>query len=578
MLKEYGLASLLCCLFAGLLYTTVQTTRDAMWSGQLLYVQIVVAVIGVLAAAASIVGKVRLRLTATDAVAAIWLAYVMLRTYVDASDYPSCRLVTEYTTLAAVYFVVRVVSMLCGNGVLVARVLSGTLMLGTMYELLLGLWQIYSGTSLHSLYPATGSLFNPGPYAAYIVVGMSVAIVILHDSHDDDWRMPKRASLLWPCVAVLAIGCFMLAVTRSRSAVVALAIAAAWTCRRKIGSRYLVVASVACVAAGVVLFYLKMGSAMGRTVIWQQVLDMVAGAPLFGSGIGSFAGEYGSHAPLFFSGSSHVSQLAQYADVTDYAFCDILQVFAEQGICGGLLCIAFVLLSLRGLLRMSRGLGVAFASLLVFSLFSYPLQLLPLQTLAVCLAASGQTGERGMSVSRWGGACVTLTGVAVAVCCYTVSKPRVAAQDEYSSVRGMTHSTFVDDYWRLWPLCSDNKRYVFDFARLLQANGRHLDACAILRHGTHISNDPMFWVLMGNSHRSMHEYGLAASCYDRAYAMLPNRMYPLYRKMLLYRDTGSADKACAVARQLTLMRPKVESEATRKMHAEAVGLLRAAGR
>ena len=577
MLKEYGLSSLLCCLFAGLLYTTVLTTRDTMWSGQLIYVQIIVSVMGVLAAAVAMVWQRKLSVTAVDVVVAVWWLYVMLRTYVDAADYSSCRLVIEYTTLAAAYFVVRAVTMLQGRSVFVSYALSVILMLGTMYELILGLWQIYRGTSLHSLYPATGSLFNPGPYAAYIVVGMAVAIGILHDAGDDDWRRPVHASQLWLGVTVLALGCFMVVVTRSRSAVIALFLSVAWLYRREIRLRHVVVVSVVGVVVGVVLFYMKMGSALGRTVIWQQSFAVFSDSPLFGSGIGSFAGEYGKKAVAFFADSANVSQFAQYADVTDYAFCDILQVFAEQGVCGGVLCITFVLLSLRSLLRMSCSLGVALASLLVFSLFSYPLQLLPLQTLAVCLAASGQLGERGITVDRWGGACATLTGAAMAVCCYTVSKPRVAAYGEYSSIRGMTHSTFTNDYWRLLPLCGDSKQFLFDFARLLQTNDRHLDACAILRRGTCVSNDPMFWVLMGNSHKSMCEYGLAVSCYDRAFAMLPNRMYPLYRKMLLYRDTGSGVEACAVARQLTRMRPKVESAATRKMRAEAVGLLRAAG-
>lgn len=210
------------------------------------------------------------------------------------------------------------------------------------------------------------------------------------------------------------------------------------------------------------------------------------------------------------------------------------------------------------------------------------MQLLPFQTIAICLAAIAQDDRQGQTMGN--GASVALpisrkalvgmatASIAITTCCHTVTKQRVTDHTKYASIKGMTHSTFISDYYRLLPTCSDDKRFLFDFARLLQSNGRHLDACAMIRRGIQANGDPMFWTLMGNSHKAMRQYRLAARCYEHAFAVLPNRIYPMYRKMLLFRDMGDTDKARKTARQLLEIKPKVESTATRKMQEEARGM------
>ena len=104
------------------------------------------------------------------------------------------------------------------------------------------------------------------------------------------------------------------------------------------------------------MLYAKFGSAMGRVVIWYQSLSLIAQHGVFGSGIGSFCGEYGETLRLFFSEQSHVDAFAAYADVVDYAFCDILQVGVEQGWIGLLLALLIVALVLRSERGTSKGM------------------------------------------------------------------------------------------------------------------------------------------------------------------------------------------------------------------------------
>ena len=553
-------------ILTSLMLATVLTTADQPWSEQLLWVQTVVMAGCCVVLAMRLLWPSPLRLTAADIIMAAWWLYAVLRTYLGKGDAPACQQIVDYTTVTATYAMVRLLP--CRHSAR-QEAMALLLLAATAYEIVLGLWQATVGTSHHWLYLATGSMFNPGPYSAYVAMGMVLAIGMLHDARDADWHKPQKAMLLSWCALVVVAGCFVVALTRSRSAIIAVALVTACTFRSGIKRKYAIVAAVVAAVAAVPLFYMKMGSAMGRVVIWRQAVGMVAGQPLFGTGIGSFSGEYGKQLCSFFADNGNVQAFATYADVADYAFCDLLQVAAEQGIIGGGLCMAFVAVSLKGLYCHSPRLFLPFATLMVFSLFSYPMQLLPFQVVAACMAACGQTQCSGLHMRRWTAVAASAFCILAALCCRAISKPRVEAQAEYSSIKGMTHSMFIGDYYRLYPLCGDDKRFLFDFARLLQANNRHLDACAVLRQGTTVSGDPMFIVLMGNSFKAMRRYNNAVKCYDMAFGVLPNRIYPLYKKMMLYKEVGDTAKARKTARKLLDIRPKVESGVTREMKEEA---------
>lgn len=84
----------------------------------------------------------------------------------------------------------------------------------------------------------------------------------------------------------------------------------------------------------------------------------------------------------------------------DYAFCDILQVGVEQGLIGLLLALSIVALVLRSERGTSKGMFACMLVLFVFSLFSYPFQLLPFQVIGVILLAKVSGGvimELGLS-------------------------------------------------------------------------------------------------------------------------------------------------------------------------------------
>ena len=61
----------------------------------------------------------------------------------------------------------------------------------------------------------------------------------------------------------------------------------------------------------------------------------------------------------------------------------------------------------------------------------------------------------------------------------------------------------------------------------------------------------------------------AERCYRRAFSVMPNRIYPLYRLMKLYDEQGRRADCLRMARRVAAFDVKVESEATREMKREA---------
>lgn len=131
----------------------------------------------------------------------------------------------------------------------------------------------------------------------------------------------------------------------------------------------------------------------------------------------------------------------------------------------------------------------------------------------------------------------------------------------------------IEDGYKYLASGSDNHEFLFALGKRLREEGRYNDSNAILRQGTRCSADPMFYVLMGNNYKDMKHYDLAEQAYNKAYSVMPNRLYPLYQLMLLYQDSGNKQKAQAMAKRVIEMKPKIESPATKDMKKKAMEII-----
>lgn len=499
------------------------------------------------------------KISVVDILMFIWWGYVLLRTYFLPSA-PCYGEILTYSSLFTLYVVVRLID---GYFSIHSNIYTWGILGYAGYQLFLGYYQLYSGTSHHYLYPVTGTFNNPGPYSAGIAMGVVMALAnlkLIQDKSDALTEKTEKAI----CWGMIIFGSLMLAITFSRSAFVVVSMMFLYTYRKYLW-RYRGALAFSVVVFAAILLYLKWGSTVGRIIIWWQALAIWAEHPVLGVGIGGFAGEYGNQLYHFFSDANHIALFANYADVTEFAFCDSLQIAAEQGIVGAAFCYAIIRLAIKGLYEKSPTLLYGWVALLIFSLFSFPFQLLPYRMLGVFFITKGASGKKLFSASPW--LVCTIGGLAMALSfgCWKFGTPYIKAHEENKMWAGVPHSTFIPDDYRLLPYCNDDKNFLFSFAKLLQANKRYMDSNAILRQGIKISNDPIFWVLMGNNYRQMSLYDDAIKCYDIAFHRLPNRLYPLYQKMITLKEKGDKVSMKRVARQILEFHPKIPSPAVEEM-------------
>lgn len=529
-----------------------------------------VAALVVLALTAVCLGKRLPRLHWADGVALFWWVCVSLN-YVFVSPYPAAEAYGKAMALGVAYVALRLVIPFCGRAF--TRLWWGGLCAAGGYELWTGFMQLAGReASRHHLFDVTGTFFNPGSYAIFVAVVLALSVAWWY-RHGEAFVGRGRWSRVgaWS-VAAVAVFCFpVLVATWSRAAWVAVAVAAAcllWKAHRRMVLWGMGVA----VCAGVAAYFLKQGSADGRLLMTMVAGRAWAGEWLCGHGLGGYAQAYGAAQEAFFAARPG-SPLSVVAGSPEYAFNGVLGVGVEQGVLGAVPALVLGLWSLAVLCRRGEVSAYGWLVLLVSSLFSYPFALWPFLSLAVAWVALAVSLEAGAAEVRWWKRMAVWPVVAVGGwCVWNLSDNtarRVEAYEEFRRVRGVQDVAFLEDYRKKYEDLKAYPDFLFTFGTALREAGRYNESNAMLRQGTRVSCDPVFYTLMGNNYRDLGAVAEAESAYRKAFGMLPGRMYPLYRLMKLYEAEGQMRKAEEMARQIIAFRPKVDSPAVREMKNEA---------
>lgn len=529
-----------------------------------------VAALAVLALTAVCLGRRLPRLHWADGVVLFWWVCVSLN-YVFVSPYPAAEVYGKAMALGVAYVALRLVIPFCGRAF--TRLWWVGLCAAGGYELWTGFMQLAGReASRHHLFDVTGTFFNPGPYAIFVAVVLAVSVAWWY-RHGEAFAGRGRWSRAgaWS-VAAVAVFCFpVLVATWSRAAWVAVAVAAAcllWKAHRRMVLWGMGVA----VCAGVAAYFLKQGSADGRLLMTMVAGRAWAGEWLCGHGLGGYAQAYGAAQEAFFAARPG-SLLSVVAGSPEYAFNGVLGVGVEQGVLGAVPALVLGLWSLAVLCRRGEVSAYGWLVLLVSSLFSYPFALWPFLSLAVAWVALAVSLEAGTVEVRWWKRMAVWPVVAVGGwCVWNLSDDtarRVEAYEEFRRVRGIQDVAFLEDYRKKYEDLKAYPDFLFTFGTALREAGRYNESNAMLRQGTRVSCDPVFYTLMGNNYRDLGAVAEAESAYRKAFGMLPGRMYPLYRLMKLYEAEGQMRKAEEMARQIIAFRPKVDSPAMREMKNEA---------
>lgn len=519
----------------------------------------------------------------SDVFVLLWLVYYCCRVWFW-TDNPCATDAIKGVMMFAFYFALR---LFFSHYVLADKLLILFLLLFCGYEALSGMMQLMGGNSNHLLFMITGTFYNPGPYSACLALGVVIILSMLNSDRNGmyllTWGKVKTIHLYY---IILILTLLVLPATWSRSAFMALAIMCLWIYRDKYYRyRYYLWGAIIIVVIG--MYFMKKGSADGRLLIWLSSLTSWKHSPLIGTGIGGFFHAEAEGTSELFANNGYIP-LFDSADVTNFMCNDYLKIILEQGVIGALLCAFATITLLVKLYGHSKSLCYGVIALLIFSMTSYPFELLPYKLIVVLIAAWGNSQPmnetKGHVVNRlickplrlfnWK-SCVLIAMVLLLSSLFvnTEMKKRIEADMSYRLFCNSGQEAFINDYYELLPLEHDNFLFLFDFGKLLRSFGRYNESNAVFQKGTLISNDPMFYILIGNNFKDMNFYDLAEQAYNKAFSVMPNRLYPLYQLMLLYHESGNKQKTKAMAKRVIDMKPKVESPATRDMKKKARELL-----
>lgn len=549
-----GISKNVGCIIAVLPMALTVLFVEERWARAEVFLACLIPIIYIIGVALLAWARREIVITATDVAACGCFAFYVCRTWVGTM-YP-CR--TEFLRVVEMFLLYVASRLVMGRNRKMGWVFVASIIVGGCYEALLGASQLLGGMSRHALYSLTGSFLNPGPYSAYLMMALVVGIIALQDVGKDNVRKVML-------VAVALVG-IMLPATWSRAAFVGLAFAMLWAFRQHYWKyRFLVWGVLVALCVG--CYFVKQGSAEGRLITWSAALATWVHSPWIGVGTGGFCHAVAEGMSQLYERHVDLSS----AGVTEYAYNILLRLLVGHGIVGVVFLLAFCAAATAGLCKGSRPLFYGMVSLLVFSMFSYPFAFFPYRVMAVMVVAWSESvgGKCMLRVGRTKASLLAVFLAFVSWQVYGMVRKGYEADTAYQLVRGMRHETFLKDYHGLLPQESDNAKFLFDFGKMLREQGRYNDSNAILRRGTTCSADPMFYVLMGNNYRDMKLYGLSEQAYKKAFFVMPNRVYPLYRLMLLYREMGDKRKARETARRIMGMPAKVESPATREMRKEA---------
>lgn len=597
-LKIYVVPLLQVMTFAFLLWLTILPV-EVRWSGADGILSNTLPALGVAGVPCFLSTKGGGRLTIIDGLVSLWSLYYVGRVWFGA-EYPCGTEWLQAMEIVVLYVVLR---MVLHNTKIPAWGLCAGIVLFACYEAMIGAGQLISGNGRHHIFVLTGTFQNPGPYSAYLMIAGSIALYripftiyhlqahfphlfsgIYHLSLANHWarrfwknkRMKSivKETVYYSLSVIAFLPLLILPATWSRAAFAGIGVCALWIFKKRYW-RFRWYVWGALVAVAVAFYFIKRGSADGRSLIWMASLTTWMHDMWLGVGVGGFRHACAEGIAEMWNANPDSAKFAS-AGVTDYSYNAMVKVLVEQGLVGALLWITITLLAMWRLYKLSVSLFMGMLSLLVFSMFSYPFELLPYRIIAVMVFAWSESRDKStlcLHLNKFICTFVSIIIIAFSWFFKTEITERIEQDKDATLFAGMRNSAFLPDYYELLPYETDNPQYLFDFAKTLREETRYEDSNAILRMGTQVSADPMFYIIMGNNYRDEQLYDLAKETYEKAYSIMPNRLYPMYLLMMMYADKGDEALANDIAKRVRHSYVKIESNATKQMQEKADSIL-----
>jgi O-antigen polymerase len=433
--------------------------------------------------------------------------------------------------------------------------------------------------------------------------------------------------------------CLVLPASRSRAAWLAVLVSSAYlfaikfnfyqqikphfkTLARKLSLFALLIAFLT--IAGAALYQFKKGSADGRRLIWKVSTKMIKDKPIWGHGFDGFIANYMDYQAAYFKDNPE-SKEAMVAGDTNYAFNEFVQLTVENGLVGLLLVLQLLisifsnklptkpfkqssdptfkpttiettetietiettetiqtLPEVYSLTTISRSVIL---SIVVFGLFSYPLQILPIQIcLVIALAISaGELGLKGQEnllqpiyfskPLQFALRSIFLVGGLGFLWLATNKLQQVKTayidwKNSFDTYNMGIYDDCLTDYEKAYPILKTNGDFLTNYGKALSMAEKHNKAIEVLQQAVKYYPNTIVYTSLGDSYKKISQNTDAEQAYIHAFKMNPSRFYPKYLLAKLYDETGQKEKALQIAEELLEKDVKIESTAVQEIKDE----------
>ncbi|MCD7937234.1 MAG: O-antigen ligase family protein [Tannerellaceae bacterium] len=529
----------------------------------------------------------------------ILLTGCILATYNWKTD-PSPHFLLFWIQILLAWFIFRHI---CNNHPFLANVFMLFIVLTGGIQALWGLVQIYNlSDSHHVLFRLTGFFPNPGPYSGYLAMILPLATgLILEIGHPSDLRNMAYRFTRTLCWLTVILTLMVLPSGLSRSAWLASLLSCSWvfwkyrlgkewaiafvTRRRTLSFVVSLILFLAIVTGISGLYLLKKDSADGRFLMWKVTLYSFMETPFSGKGIGGFPGAYAEAQAQYFTAQQASPQERWVAGTPEAAFNEYLQVLTELGIAGFLCFAAFfasvIYLGIRNKKYYAVG---AIISFLLFSLSSYPLRdpsFLPV-LMVICVIAITKPRISEETVQHpyaWVGTPLVILVALISLGISWYEMPRLKKYRQWTDAKVLysnkAYAAATEKYSELYDYVHHDPAYLFEYAQCLGECGEHAEAIRLLKRATQVSSDPMIHCMIGKNKLKEGKYEEAEQYYEKALAILPERIYPYFLMTELYShpENYQKNKLKQAADSVLYKKPKVESTAVEEMRDKVRKLL-----
>lgn len=563
--------------------------------------------------------RIEIALTQLDLAIILLVFFIIINRYAIAPEYGFSVRFIEFLSLSVFYFVLRWVPKSYFGYLLLGITLIGCL------QALYGMLQLFGyHSSMNSAFKMTGNFINPGPYGGFLAVtgicGLGLylfkeeltSLVMKSKENGQISIINKVKEQFFSYLPLMGVGIILMVVpaTQSRASWLAFLSGLIYLIVYKYSqvvfhlkerlfslsrfTRLILIFSVSVIfSLGLYgLIHLKTASASGRLLVWKTSANIIKENPFTGTGYDRFQSHYMEAQAQYFKGNINTSE-ANLADNTMYAFNEPLQFLVENGLIGFILLLVLVttLLSVK-VPQKDNWLKILAISILIsgfiFSLFSYPSQILPIKIVMVTAVAllariTSKNFVFTLPKTTWKGKnlmfkvfSVILILIFSGIIFYQISFTKKSYQHWQRALVIYNYGSYDEssaEFKKAMPVLHANGEFLMQYGKSLIMEGKNREGIRILTEAQIHLNNTVIQTSIGNAYKELKEFRKAEQAYIKAAFMAPNRFYPHYLLAKLYQVSNEPEKAKAKAREILNKPVKVPSPAIKEMKEEMKSIL-----